>query len=809
MNAALLQLTRGDVAGPAASAATACVHCGGEIGAAPIDGRFCCRGCSGAYAIIKGLGLEQYYALRGNAALGERPETATDGIDWNDFVVPLAGDKTAGYRIELLVEGLHCAACLWLIEQALHAQPDVTVARVSATTRRLHLEWKGKPERVNALGAIVQSLGYRCLPYTAEGLERAGQAEEKALLRAMAVAGFAAANIMLLSVSVWSGHLGSMGPATRDLFHLLSGLIAIPTILYAGQPFFRSAYAALRQGRSNMDVPISIGVTLAAAVSVAELVRSGPHAYFDAAVTLLFFLLVGRYLDRRARGVARRGAERLIAFTARPVTVLTAEGPRQRPAARVQLGDRVLAASGERIAVDGVVREGVSALDASLIDGETMPRPIAPGGKVFAGMINLDAPLQLDVTAVGRDTLLGEIARLMEAAEQGKGRFVQLADKVARYYAPVVHLTALLSFLGWVFIGDADIRNAILIAAAVLIITCPCALALAVPVVQVVASSRLMAAGILLKSASALERSAGIDTIVFDKTGTLTMGEPRLLVDPALRPEDLRAAAELAARSRHPLCRALLAACPDAWPAEGVEEVSGGGLRRATPDGEMRLGNARFCGLPPSDDAMPGSEICFTRPGAAPLRFRFQDALRSDAAETIATLRGRGYRMLLLSGDRMPVVREIAGQLGIAEWRAETDPLGKAACIADLQHQGHRVLMVGDGLNDAVALAAADASLSPTSALDVAQNAADAVFRGGRLMAVADFLKLANASRRLTVENLGLALVYNLFAVPLAIAGFVTPLVAAVAMSSSSLVVVLNALRLPRGQETRKQESQA
>ena len=808
MSATLLHLTHNDAAdpGPARAAATRCVHCGGELGASPVDGRFCCRGCSGAYAIIKGLGLEQYYDLRGDAARGERPEIAHDGGDWSDFVTPLADGSQ---RIELLVEGLHCAACLWLIEQALHAQPDVTRARVSASTRRLHLEWRGAPERVNALGAIVQGLGYRCLPYTAESLEQASQIEEKRLLRAMAVAAFAAANIMLLSVSVWSGQLGSMGPATRDLFHLLSGIIALPAVAYAGQPFFRSAFAALRQGRTNMDVPISIGVTLAVAVSVAELVRSGPHTYFDAAVTLLFFLLVGRYLDRRARGVARRGAERLIAFTARPVTVLTAEGPRQRLAAKVLVGDRVLVASGERIAVDGVVRDGVSALDASLIDGESMPRPIAPGGKVFAGMINLDAPLQLDVTAVGRDTLLGEIARLMEAAEQGRGRFVQLADKVARYYAPVVHVTALLSFLGWVLIGDADIRSALLIAAAVLIITCPCALALAVPVVQVVASSRLMASGILLKSASALERSARIDTIVFDKTGTLTLGEPRLLPDAAIAPEDLQFAAELAANSRHPLCRALLAACPDALPADGVEEISGGGLRRVAPEGEMRLGNARFCGLPASDAALPGSEICFTRPGQAPLRFRFQDALRPDAAETIAMLQKQGYRLALLSGDRAPVVQSIAATLGIADWHAEIDPLGKADCISALQREGRHVLMVGDGLNDAVALAAADASLSPATGLDVAQNAADAVFRGGRLMAVADFLRAARASRRLTVENLGLALVYNLFAVPLAIAGFVTPLVAAVAMSSSSLVVVLNALRVPRSRQAQQQECAA
>lgn len=780
---------------PAAAAAqAACAHCG-----APVVGKmeagqpaFCCSGCAGAHALIKGLGLERYYALRDVAA--PTPADA-EAADWCEFVQ--AGPDGA-CRVEFLVEGMHCAACLWLIEQALRVQPGVQQARLSAATRRLTLTWKGRASLVNDLATIVTRLGYRCLALTSDAVEKIGSAEERDLLRAMAVAGFAAANIMLLSVSVWSGHVGEMGIATRDLFHAISALIAIPAIAYAGRPFYRSAFAVLRQGRTNMDVPISIGVALAVVVSLAEMLRSGPHAYFDAAVTLLFFLLVGRYLDLRARGFARRTAQRLVAWTAKPVAVMTDAGITQRPAHLVAVGDRVLVAAGERVPVDGVVVEGQSALDASLINGETLPQPAAPGASVFAGAINLDAPLTLRVSAVGSATLLGEIARLMEAAEQGRDRYVRLAERVARWYAPVVHVTALLSFFGWIFIGDADWRSAMLIAAAVLIITCPCALALAVPVVQVVASSRLMRRGILLKSATALERAAAIDTIVFDKTGTLTLGQPRLLEEDASDTEALRLAAGLAARSRHPLCKALLVACADVVPADGVEELPGQGLRLQAPDGEIRLGHARFAGV--DARAADGySELWLTRPGHAARRFRFRDTLRSDAGTVVDGLRRAGFRLEILSGDHAMAVGAVADQLGIAEWQAGIDPRGKAAAIAALKQLGCHVLMVGDGLNDAVALAEADASLSPSSGLDIAQNAADAVFQGERLAAVPEFLGVARRSRNLAQQNLVLALIYNMFAVPLAIAGLVTPLIAAIAMSSSSILVVGNALRLDLG----------
>ena len=709
-------------------------------------------------------------------------------------------------QLHLMVDGIHCGGCIQKIEGALKRLPEVETARLNLTTRRLLLTWHGAAARAADFAKTVSDLGYRAVPYDPARLKSADAEEEAALLRCMAVAGFAAANVMLLSVSVWSGHFQDMDQITRDLMHWFSALIALPAILYAGRPFFQSAWAALKARHTNMDVPISLAVTLAAGMSLFETMRGGPHAYFDSAITLLFFLLVGRYLDRRARGRARSAVERLLALGATAVTVLRRDGSQVlMPPEQIKPGFTVLTAAGERIGADGAVIDGRSDIDTSLISGETLPQSVAPGDKVFAGTVNHSGPLKIRVTAVGEDTLLGEIVRLMEMAEQRKARFVGVAERVARAYAPAVHALALATFIGWLTLMAAPWQVALLNAVAVLIITCPCALGLAVPAVQVIASGRLLRRGILLKTATALERLAEVDTVVFDKTGTLTTGRLELLTDaaygPAPDPADLEQAAALAMVSRHPLARALVRAAPPVAAADGVEEVPGSGLRLETPAGELRLGSRAWCGVP-EDETTAGPELWFARPGEAAVRFAFQDSLRDDAVAVVEALRRNGTEVALLSGDRQPTVEAVARQLGIARWQADCRPDEKCARLAELAAEGRKVLMVGDGLNDAPALAAASVSLSPSSAADVSQTAADAVFQGERLAPVVELLAVAKAADRLVKQNLFLSFAYNVLTIPIAVMGFVTPLIAALAMSSSSLVVVGNALRLSRARQT-------
>ncbi|WP_123695396.1 copper-translocating P-type ATPase [Allostella humosa] len=761
---------------------------------------FCCTGCAAARATVEALGLDRFYerfvsdaglrALRPDPAA--QPEAAPFARD--------RGDGTA--TAHLMVDGLHCAACIWLIEAVLARDPRVVHARVNMTTRRLVVQWRGAPDLADAVLAPVARLGFALAPFDPARLADAGALEERRLLRALAVAGFAAGNVMLLSVAVWSGHDGGMGTATRDLMHWISAAIAMPAVLYAGRPYFEGAWRALSAGRTSMDVPIALGVTLATAMSLFETIRSGPYAYFDSAITLLFFLLIGRYLDHRARGRAREAAAHLLALRIQAATVLGADGTAERvPLDRIHTGDSVLVAAGERIAVDGIVQAGRSEVDTALVTGESVPAPAAPGTAVFAGTVNLSAPLTIRVKAIGEGTLLSEIVRLMEAAEHGRGRMVALADRVARRYAPVVHLAALATFLGWSLGMGVPWQQALLYAVAVLIVTCPCALGLAVPVVQIVASGGLMRRGVLLKSATALERLAAVDTVVLDKTGTLTLGRPSLIPDGARDPDDLVAAAGLAAASRHPLAQALINALgrPVAA-ADDVVEHPGQGLSWSAPEGEWRLGSRAFCGVAGNEGDTP--ELFLARPGRAPVHFAFTDMLRPDAAATVGRLHRAGLRVLVLSGDRPAAVARAAAAAGIGEWQAATDPAAKVAFLEGLARAGRRVLMVGDGLNDAPALAAASVSMSPAAAADVSQAAADVVFQGWALAPVADTLQVARAAAARARENLVLAGLYNLCAVPLAVLGQVTPLVAAIAMSTSSIIVIANAMRLVRSTRT-------
>jgi Cu2+-exporting ATPase len=732
-------------------------------------------------------------ATLASEALAAPPPSAEPERDITSFV---RIDEDGLCRLDLLVENMTCGACIRAVEGTLEREGGLEQARVNFSTRRLAVAWKGDPARANRFARVLAVRGYPVVPFDSARLDASGGLEERQILRALAIAGFAAGNVMLLAVSVWAGHAVGMGDATRTLLHWFQALLALPAIALAGQPFFRSAWSALRHGRTNMDVPISLAVIIAPAMSLLETIHHGQHAYFDSAVTLLFFLLIGRYLDRRARGRAREAALRLVALQATAATVLRPDGTTASvPVDRLAPGTRLLVATGERIAADGRLAHGVTELDTSLISGESVPQPAAAGAPVFAGTINRGAPIEVEVTAAGERTLLAEIVRLMETAEQAKSRFVAIADRVARLYSPVVHTLAAITFAFWTLWGGLAWQPALLIAVAVLIVTCPCALGLAVPVVQVVASGRLLRRGVLLKSATALERLAEVDTVVFDKTGTLTEGTLQLVTD-GLDPDALSDAASLAVTSRHPLARAVAAACPTA-PSPDVEEVPGCGLRHRGPDGETRLGRRGWAADLPEDTA-PGAELVLARPGHAPVVLRFVETARADAAEVIAGLARLGLTVELLSGDREPTVRALAGSLGIAAWQAGLRPADKVARLEELRAQGRKVLMVGDGLNDAPALAAAHASISPASAVDIAQTAADAVFQGGRLAPVLDIVTTARRSQAIVRQNIAASFAYNLVAVPVAMAGLVTPLLAAVFMSASSLVVIGNALRLAR-----------
>lgn len=717
------------------------------------------------------------------------------GADPMPFVSHRA-DGTAA--LTLLVDGIHCAGCVNRIERTLTQIPGVLAARVNLTTKRLSLRWRESAIDARQIGVKLADLGYAAVPFDADA-GHAKDSEEARLLRALAVAGFASANVMLLSVATWAGAFGEMGAGTRGLLHWVSALIVLPSAAYAVRPFLSSAVAGLKRGEMRMDLPIAVGVLMTLAMSLSEAVRNGPYVYFDAAASLLFFLLVGRVLDRLARSRASAAAENLLVLRGATATVIAGNGDRySERVENLAPGMVVLVAAGDRVPADGMVETGHSDIDTSLITGETVPRPAHPGARVFAGTVNRTGPLTVSISAAGEGTLLSDIVRLMEAAVQSRARLVGIADRAARIYAPAVHLAALAAFLWWWGVLGAGWQQGLLIAVSVLIITCPCGLGLAVPVVQVVASGRLLRNGILLKASDGLERLAAADTVVFDKTGTLTLGSLTLHNAAQISAPAFALAASIAAASRHPLCQALVRCRPDARVPAGISEHPGEGLSLVTGDGEVRLGSRRWCGVTgPSDDTDDvGPELWLARPGGAPVRFTFEDTLRADAAATVAALRKRGLHVEILSGDRPAVVDAVARAAGIDVWRAGCRPGDKIARLQELAAAGRKVLMVGDGLNDAPSLAAAHVSMSPATAADISQAAADFIFQGDRLAPVLEALRVARTARRLMLQNFALSAVYNVLAVPFAVAGLVTPLIAAVAMSASSLAVILNALRL-------------
>jgi Cu2+-exporting ATPase len=717
-----------------------------------------------------------------------------------DFSIYLDPQPKNRVRMDFVVDGIHCAACAARIERAFTDEPQLTMARVNLTEKRLTVEWRearlADPPHVLAR---LENLGFSGHPFRIATREAQERAEETRLLRALGVAGFAMMNIMLLSVSVWSGNETGLSTEARDFFHWISALIALPTAAFSGRPFFDSAIRSLKARAVNMDVPISLGIVLALGISVFETLNGGSHAYFDGAVMLIFFLLIGRVLDAAMLKRTRAVASNLAALKAETVTKILPGGIlRELPAQAIEPGDVVLVRPGERIGIDGVVERGHSDIDQSLVTGETAHQAVKAGASVHAGTMNITGPLEIRVRHAASSTLLARIEQLLQAATEKRAGYLRLADRAARAYAPVVHTAAALTFVGWMLYG-LGWQSSLLIAVTVLIITCPCALGLAIPAVQVVASGAMFRRSVLLHAGDALERLAEVDTVVFDKTGTLTLPSPAL-VNRSMIPDRLMTiAGRVALSSRHPLSQAIATASGADNPVRDAREVPGSGVEAQEGPLFIRLGSPAFCSAEREAAAVgaqfPDASLIALRCGTDVAVFAINQPLRGDARETVAALKAMGLSVEILSGDRDIPVRTIAESLGVQLWQAGIEPGEKVRRLERLQQAGRKVLMVGDGINDAPALAAAHVSISPVSAADLAQAQADLLVMGKSLAPVADAIRIARKARRLMTENLCLAVLYNAVAVPLAICGLATPFVAAIAMSGSSLLVTLNALR--------------
>jgi Cu2+-exporting ATPase len=709
------------------------------------------------------------------------------------------------------VPDMRCAACIQKIEKGIGAIPMVLNARANLSNRSLTVVWdvedaKNPENSPLDIGLTLEQLGYEnhLLDQNIDPTQPLKQESQK-LLFSLAVAGFAASNIMLLSVSIWSG----TAQVTTELFHLISGLIAAPAVLFAGRVFFKSAISALKHGRLNMDVPISLAVLLTLILSIYESITGGQEAYFDASVTLLFFLLIGRYLDHKMRIKAQGAVERLSNMASKGASCIDEEGNAQYILLNeINEGMKLRIFPGERIPVNGKIIAGESDFDKSLITGESDPVQGKNGDLLEAGLLNLSGTIDMIATSTAKNSYLAEIKAMMEAAQQGRGQYVRIAERMASIYAPAVHILSALTFLGWMIYSQGNWHTSIYTAVAVLIITCPCALGLAVPVTHVVASSRLFSKGIMMRDGSALERMAEIDAIFFDKTGTLTLGAPSIIMPQVLDENSKSLIHELASRSSHPLSKAISKALQveqSENKLEGLREIAGFGIEAkheakhgAKADKKiLRLGRPSWVlEISTPHDVPEDCNLAFAQAGQAPIFFKSHDALREGAKPTIERLKAEGLAIKILSGDRATMVENIAQTLKIENFYAALTPQEKITHVEAAKAQGHNVMMVGDGVNDAPALAAGHVSMAPASASDVGRLASDLIFTRPNLDTVHFAWQTALQSKRIIKQNFGLALAYNAIAIPLAITGQITPLIAAIAMSLSSIVVVANSLRL-------------
>ncbi|MEO5327025.1 MAG: heavy metal translocating P-type ATPase [Magnetococcus sp. THC-1_WYH] len=810
-----------------------CYHCGltAEEGKAiHQDGRmFCCQGCLGAFRLIHGLGLGAYYDRRTGVGTGLLMVEGSDSSVYDDpeFQKEMVRDLPGGDReVHLLLEGIHCAACVWLNEQVLRRIPGVLEAHVNFADFRATVRWHPETTTLGHLIDAIQRVGYKAHPYDPRRVEESHRRRDRTLLIRLGVAGFGAANVMFIAVALYAGTFQGMETRYQTFFHWVSLLIACPVVFYSGSVFFHGAWQGIRAGRLTMDFSIALGATITFLASVVA-TWGGPGAvYFDSVTIFIFVLLLGRTLESTARRKAAGTAERLIRFQPETVQVLR-EGVEQRlPLRQVRVDDEVVIRPGERIAVDGWILRGRTTVDESMLTGEAEPVDKVPGSAVIGGTMNVDGGIHVRVRRVGGETTLARILHTVTVAQSSRNLVHPLADRVAAWLVGGVVLLSLVTFIFW---WQRDPEQALPNAVALLIITCPCALGLATPAAMLVACGNAARKGMLIRDPGTLERLARIQQVVLDKTGVVTEGKPRLTISlPATENGIdhrtlLTRVAAVERYSEHPLGQAVMRAFAEqAW--DGLPEADnpriepGLGLLARVDGGMTRVGRPEFAfatqdqrngaevfitqdqgdtiEIPMADSGQPVTWVACTVEGMLWGWLGFLDPVRADAKATVTFLKEQGLTVSLLSGDRQATVSWTADRVGIAAAVGGVLPEEKQQVIRALRQEGIRVAMVGDGVNDAPALALADVSLAVDRAADLSMATSDVILLDPGLSSVAHLFAMARQTLSIIRQNLFFSLAYNVVTIPLAVAGWVSPIVAAIAMPVSSLVVVANALRL-------------
>jgi Cu2+-exporting ATPase len=805
----------------------ACFHCGLPLPpdldlSLSIDGAeraLCCYGCLAVAQAIIAAGHESFYRVRTEVApTGQelvpeflRESEIYDAEEIQKQYVHRPDSDTS--EVSLILEGITCAACIWLNEQTIAALPGVLQVRVNYATQRALVRWNDEHIKLSEILQAIRRIGYRALPYNAQQQQESHRAERRRQQRRLAVAGLFGMQVMMLAISLYAGAWSGMEQSFEQYFRWLSLGLTLPVVGYAAIPFFNAAWRDLRQRRVSMDLPVSVAILVAFSSSCLATYNAAGEIYFDSVVMFVFFLSASRYFEAMARQRCAASIEQMAQSLPLIATPLDSNGVALAvvPAATLAIGDRVLIRPGETVPADGVLVSGFSALDESLLSGESNPRDKQPGDCLLGGSINVTHPLQMEVSAVGANTVMAEIQRSIERAQADKPPLARLADRIAARFISLVLLIVVAVAGYWWFEGSAQWFE---IALAVLIVSCPCALSLATPTAISATLGRMQSRGLLVRRSMAMEKLNQVTHVVFDKTGTLTQGKPLLkqvlCIPNCDSAECLAIAASLEQHSAHPLAQALLRAADrvDEHRVTAIVSTAGGGLSGAIDGVQYCIGNYDFIRLQAKVD-MPAdwlasianeavTAVFLTRADEALAMFTFVDEMREDALATVASLRALGKSVLLMTGDRAPAARLVAAQAEIDDWRAQMSPQQKMEAVQLLQAAGAKVLMVGDGINDAPVLAVADVSIAMAGASSLAKVNADIVLMRDRLQGVDYLFDMAVRTRKIIRQNMSWALLYNFAAIPAAAMGLVAPWFAALGMSLSSLLVVINAMRLTR-----------
>ena len=747
--------------------------------------------------------MSQYYALREapEPGVGRPPEEASEWqvFDSDDMLAAFTHSAGDDSEAILYVGGVYCSACSWLIESTLMRLPGVAAAELNPVTHRLRVRWKPEENAFSEVLGTLASLGYEPQPLASDNEARPELLEQRAALKRLLVASLGMMQVMMFAVGLYAGDFQGIDAEMRRFLRVVSLVVTTPVVLYAARPFFASAWRGLRAQKPGMDLPVSIAVGTAFVASVYATLTNGPAVWFDSVTMFVFFLTLGRFLEMRARHRSIDRTAALSSLLPNTATRISADGSVIVPVSQLLAGDRVLIRAGDAIPADGMVVKGESSVDEALLTGEATPQQKSTGDPVTAGSVNLDRMLEMQVTCTGSDTTLGTISRLSERARYARPAFVTLADRVASYLVVALLLVATVVATVWYLLAP---ERAFEVTLSVLVVTCPCALALATPAAFAAAGSRLSQLRLLVTNGNAIESLARASSFMFDKTGTLTRGVPKItalvVLDNNFTEYDCRLiAAALETASSHPL--ALAFKLDDALPAVDEQHIEvGQGVSGVIDGRSWRLGSAAFAGAGTGGGDGPTTQVFMSVDNNAVAWFEVEDTLRPDAAATLQSLKARGLRLALLSGDQEAAVRKIAETLEIAEFHAGCSPQQKLAIIEAAQSNGERIVMVGDGINDAPVLAGADVSIALAHGATLAQTSADVIMLGDSLAPLTTAVAMSAQTMRIVRQNLTWAIVYNTLALPLAALGFVPPWAAAIGMSASSLIVVLNALRLSR-----------